>query len=311
MSMNILILGAPGFIGTNLAIKLAKTDCNLFLYGRRIEKEFKDLFLQFSNVKFLKGDFGFNEDFEKITKNIDVVYHLISSTIPASSDKFIFNEDIKSTIKLLHSMVKNKCKRIVFISSGGAIYGNAVKPPFNEDSVTNPISIYGIQKLTIEKYLYLYNYQYGLEYKIIRLSNPYGTYQRANTGQGVMATFINRVLNNEELVVYGDGEKIRDYIYIDDAIDGILNIANANSKYDLYNLGSGFGLSINDIIETIKRNTNYELKIKYVPDRITDVGANFLKIDRYINEFGNPININIDEGVRKTFNYWREKIIGR
>ena len=138
--MNILILGATGFIGTNLSLKMVDSDNDFVLHGRKINIGYKNLFKNKTNVEFLEKDFCEYIDFDALTKNVDIVYHLISSSIPASDRVFNNNEDIESTILLLESMVKNKCCKIVFISSGGAIYGNGKNLPFSEDDATNPIS---------------------------------------------------------------------------------------------------------------------------------------------------------------------------
>lgn len=308
--MDILIMGATGFIGTNLSLEIAKSDNKLLLLGRKINKEYCDLFVNKSNVQFLEKNFCKETDFDALTKNIDVVYHFISSSIPASDRVFNNNDDIESTILLLESMVRNKCNKIIFISSGGAIYGNSKKLPFSENDSTNPISEYGIQKLLIEKYLYYYKFHYGIDYKVIRLSNPYGQFQRANKGQGLIATAIYNALNDKEVIVYGDGKNTRDYIFIDDAINSIIKISTNDTKYDLYNVGSGIGYSINDILDIIKSELKINIKIKYLDKRKTDVIANFLDINRYKREFGEPITIGIKEGIRKTIEYWRKKNVG-
>lgn len=308
--MNILILGATGFIGTNLSLKMVDSDNDFVLHGRKINIGYKNLFKNKTNVEFLEKDFCEYIDFDALTKNVDIVYHLISSSIPASDRVFNNNEDIESTILLLESMVKNKCCKIVFISSGGAIYGNGKNLPFSEDDATNPISEYGIQKLLIEKYLYYYKFHYNIDYKVIRLSNPYGKFQEANKGQGLIATAIYNAINNKEILIYGDGNNTRDYIYIDDAINSIINIANNETRYDLYNVGSGIGYSINDVLNIIKEELEINIKVKYLDERKTDVIANYLDTSRYKNEFGNPISIDIKEGIMKTINYWKEKGVG-
>ena len=309
--MKILLLGATGFIGTNLSLKMVDSDNHFVLLGRKINRDYKNLFKNKSNVEVLETNFCESIDFDNLTKNVNVVYHLISSSIPASDRVFNNNEDIESTILLLESMVKNKCSKIVFISSGGAIYGNGKNLPFSEDDATNPISEYGIQKLLIEKYLYYYKFHYNIDYKVIRLSNPYGKFQEANKGQGLIATAIYNAINNKEILIYGDGNNTRDYIYIDDAINSIINIANNETRYDLYNVGSGIGYSINDVLNIIKEELEINIKVKYLDERKTDVIVNYLDTSRYKNEFGNPISIDIKEGIMKTINYWKEKGVGK
>ncbi len=306
--MNILLIGATGFIGTNLALKLSNGNDKLFLLSMKIDNEYKELFID-KNVEFIETNITNETNFDSITKNIDTVYHLFCSCVPANSNlnikKNIIN-DVEITINLLDSMVKNNSKKIIFISSGGAIYGNNNFAP-NETTPTNPITAYGIQKNTIEKLLFMYQYNYGLDYRIIRLSNPYGKYQKPNSGQGLISTFVYNAMNNLELNIYGDGTNVRDYIYIDDAINGIINIAGDNSLYKIYNLGSGKGTSINEIVNYIKIYVNSDVDIKNTDKRISDVKSIILEISRYAKEFGNPVNIDIEKGIKDLYKHLKEK----
>ena len=127
----------------------------------------------------------------------------------------------------LYVCIRCGVKKVVFVSSGGTVYGKEVDCPLKEKTATNPISSYGVQKITIEKLLYLYRYMYGLDYRIIRLANPYGPYQRPNGVLGAVTTFTYKALKGDEITVYGDGSVVRDFIYIDDAIRAIMKIVNS------------------------------------------------------------------------------------
>ena len=206
---------------------------------------------------------------------------------------------------------KNKfVKKVVFISSGGTVYGKEVRCPLNEDTPTNPISSYGLQKVTIEKLLYLYNYMYGLDYRIIRLANPYGPYQRPNGVLGAVTTFTYKALKNEEIMVYGDGTVVRDYIYIDDALRGIKNIVEGKCEHKIFNLGSGYGISINELISCIEKTLSRNLKVIYMESRAVDVPENYLDISRYESYYGKLNPIGLKEGIMKTARFM-EKIINK
>ncbi len=221
--MKILILGAAGFIGTNLTLKYLKRNTNvqLVLYDYKMEY-FNTLKKKGSNnIEFREGTFDDDTDFDEVVKGIDLVYHMISTTIPATSNYSVadgLHDNVIVTNRLLDACVRQKVGKIVFISSGGAVYGKENNMPLKEDAITNPISSYGIQKISIEKLLYLYNYIYDLDYRIVRLANPFGPYQRPDGRLGVVTTFIYKAINNEPVTIYGDGSIIRDFIYIDDAI---------------------------------------------------------------------------------------------
>lgn len=176
--MNILILGAAGFMGTNITIKLAAdinnritlVDTSRDLFGN-IER------FGFENVIIKESGFELNTEFESLLLNQDVVYHLVSTTVPTTSNQHISQELVANVVVtsiLLEACVRCNVKKVVFISSGGTVYGQDENCPFTENMATNPISSYGIQKITIEKLLYLYYYLYGLDYRVIRLANPYG-----------------------------------------------------------------------------------------------------------------------------------------
>jgi UDP-glucose 4-epimerase len=196
-----LISGA-GFIGTNLALHLSKTD-EVTVIDR--EDKFFTM-LKFLNlpIHYKAASFDFNSDFDSQVEGQDIVYHLASTVIPGNLNHDIGAEieaNVVVTGRLLDACVKQGVKKVIFISSGGAIYGKKGTCPIQEAMVTYPISSYGVQKLTIEKLLYLYRYQKGLDYRIIRLANPYGPYQRPNGKLGVVTTFVYKALSSGRLEV--------------------------------------------------------------------------------------------------------------
>lgn len=305
--MRIAILGAAGFIGTNLTIKLAKDNKNQITAVDEKKEYFSLNVLQLSNVVIKEMNFQGVEDYYEILKNQDVVYHLVSTNNPATSNLNIGREitdNIQISIHILEACVVNHVKKIIFISSGGTVYGKVDHFPISENALTNPITTYGIQKLTIEKLLYLYKCVHNLDYAIVRLSNPYGPYQRPNGKLGVVTTFVYRAINNLPLVVYGDGDIVRDYIYIDNAIDGIIGIANANSKEQIFNLGSGQGISVNEIIQTIQKVFERPLKVEYIKKRSVDVPVNILDMSRYKKEIGKLSLVSLEEGIIRTKDFF-------
>lgn len=305
--MNITILGAAGFIGTNLAIALAK-DNHVTVVDQHMDyfSAMKDLKL---NVIYRKADFTASFDYDELLENTDVLYHLISTTAPSTSNKNIAEEltaNVVVTSEILEACVRKRVKKVVFISSGGTVYGKDIVCPVGEETTANPISSYGIQKLTIEKLLYLYNYLYNLDYRIIRLANPYGPYQRPNGVLGVVTTFTYKALKNEEIVVYGDGTVVRDFIYIDDAVRGILNIVQYSGEYKLFNLGQGKGTSVNQVIHTIEKVLGKKLPVKYLSGRKVDVPVNYLDINRYESACGNLNPMSLEAGISKTLAFMRD-----
>lgn len=307
--MKYLILGGSGFIGSNLIIYLLNTPENSVISFSRneMDKEMIRQVLFKNNLETIVDDFQ-NADFDLITKDIDIVIHLVSTTIPSNSNYRIdLTDNVLPTIDLLNSCVKNNIKKFIFISSGGTVYGNTDLIPISEDHVTNPICSYGIQKLMIEKYIMLFQNNHGLESKIIRLANPYGPYQEIASGVGAITNFTLKCINKEPLVIFGDGNVVRDYIYIDDAIEGIVNIINLKSDRNIYNLGTGVGSSLNEIIAILKDIFQYDIEVFYKNARNVDVVYNVLNTTNYSNLVQSHNMTTLREGIEKLIKYFDKK----
>lgn len=305
--MNILITSAAGFIGTNLALALSQEQTNhLTLVDAKLEYFTCTLLHERANVSFQQFDVK-SDNFDALVSNQDLVFHLVSTTNPTSSNNHIeaeLDDNIAFSTRLLESCVSKHVKKIIFLSSGGTVYGNAACPIL-ETAATNPISAYGIQKLTIEKIFQLYHYLHGIDYNIIRLANPYGPYQRPNGKLGALTTFTFKVLHNEPIHVYGDGSVVRDYIYIDDAINAILKICLSTPKHHIYNIGSGQGTSIKELLQLLHETLKTDVPVEYEQKRSVDLSENYLSIQRYEDEFGPLISTSLSEGILKTADFLR------
>ena len=307
--MNILILGGAGFIGTNLSIALAKDPNNQITVADRNSAFFRPLQrLNLQQIRYEETDLSEMADFDRLVYGQEVVYHLVSTTVPSTSNRHISQEltaNVVFSSNLFESCVRNHVKKVIFISSGGTVYGKEAHCPLREDTPTNPISSYGVQKITIEKLLYLYRYMYGLDYRIVRLANPYGPYQRPNGVLGAVTTFVYKAINGQEIVVYGDGTVVRDFIYIDDAIRAILTIADHEDLHRTFNVGSGQGISIRQLLEIIETALGQQLRVRCEPGRPVDVPVNFLDVSRYESRYGAICTVSLDEGIRKTAQFMR------
>lgn len=305
--MRSIILGGAGFIGTNLAMKLSENSTErITVVDRKAEFFIAQKKLKLKNTSYLVSNFNNETNFDYLLTGQDVVYHLVSTNIPGNSNKKIPEEltaNVIMTSKMLDSAVRCGVKKIVFVSSGGAVYGNEAKSPLKEDTPTHPITSYGVQKITIEKLLYLYKYLYGLDYRIVRLANPYGPYQRPNGVLGAVTTFTYEALKKKEIQVYGDGSVVRDFIYVDDVITAITNVAYGDSSYHTFNIGSGCGISISKLLNSIMTTLKIQLNVSYTKSRNVDVPVNFLDISRYEKEYGKLNKTSLDEGIQKTAEY--------
>lgn len=297
---NVLILGGNGFLGRNLTDELLKKNCNITCFDFSLGDHSSD-------VRYISGDFIHTDNFDELVEGQDIVFHLISTTMPNSSVTFETEaqDNIISSIRLFESCVKYGA-RLIFISSGGTVYGNNGMDINSEDSPTMPYCSYAVQKLCIEKYLEVYGHQKGLDYKIARLANPYGPYQRTNSGMGVISTFIERSLTTGEIDLFGEGDTVRDYIYVGDAVRALVTIAGHDGCVNLFNVGSGEGHTLLDVIKRIEAVSGRKFKINRVPMRKSDINKNVLDITRLKCEFPDLKFTGFDEGIREYYLYKKE-----
>lgn len=305
--MHYLVLGGAGFLGSHLTNRLLREPNNIVTVFERPQANFSNIETSSSRLRIVRGSFSTDCDFSELLKGQDVVYHLVSTTVPSTSNVRLTEEirdNVIPTIKLLEACVKQHVKKIVFLSSGGTVYGGKKNVPLKEEDEQMPICSYGIQKLMIEKYIHLYFYLHGLDYRIVRLANPYGPFQNPQGKVGAVTTFLWKIMHDESITFFGDGSVIRDFIYVDDAMDGILAIVNQESDQRIFNLGSGEGCSLNDIIRTAETILQKKAIIQYEPKRETDVAYNVLDIQRYIEATGKKPEISLFEGMSKLASYY-------
>ncbi len=300
-----LVLGGNGFIGRSIVKKLSLKN-EVIIADRNFEKIYDN-----DNVSFRELDFVSCNDFSPYLEDVDIVIHLISTIGPNDRIDNIKNEikdNVFPTVQLLDDMVKCDTKKIVFISSGGTVYGEHVNKPIYEYEKKNPICHYGVTKDLIEKYLQLYNLYEGIDYRIIRLANPYSEFTKSGKSQGIVPIFIDQLLNNEEIKIWGDGNAIRDYIYIDDAVSAIIKIINYDGKEKIFNVGTGKGYTINEVIDIICKELNISFpNVVHLEKRKCDVGYNVLNIDKISNELGWEPKVSLESGIKRTI---RKKIKG-
>ncbi len=297
--MKVLVLGGSGFIGRNLIERLIEQGYGVYNFDMHDS-------INNPNVTFIQGNFNDIQKLSEIMSHIETVYHLISTTLPQSSienPEYCISTNVINTIKLLDLCVKSKVRSIIFLSSGGTVYGDIKEVPISEDHELNPVCTYGISKLTIEKLLYMYNHLYGINCTVMRVSNPYGRYQNPSGKQGVIAVFLGKIMRRETITVWGDGSSVRDYIFVEDLVDTLVKALVLKNVNGVFNVGSGKGYSINELIEIIKRVTGEEIEVEYKNARAVDVPANILKIDKANKIFGWTPKIEIDQGVEEMWKW--------
>ena len=271
----ILILGSSGYLGYSL-VKFLSDFKDLYVVGYQ-RKKFSNNFL----YRIICGDF-LSEDWDVFfQKNkFDVVIHLISSSTPSTNISFAANElsgVVLSTVKLINALRDTDIK-FIFASSGGTVYGDNHKLPIKEDSRLDPICGYGLHKVLIENYCRLYDRFYGLDYKIMRIANPYGGGGQARNTQGIIPILVRKLFANEPIEIYGN--TVRDYLYLDDLLLAFLKlIDDTQNKYRVFNIGTGVGTHTFDLIKLIETFTDRTFNnIKNTDLRVCDVSYNVLDI---------------------------------
>jgi len=260
---NILLLGGFGFLGTNVIkyVDAHLKDVYRFIVFDKFDHHLGGV--EFDSVdKVYAGDFSNRDLLEEIfaENKIDIVLHSLSTTVPVDSSnaRFDVESNLIPTLDVLGLMVKYGVKDIVYLSSGGAIYGTQDNKPHKETDDVYPVSSYGVVKLAIEKYMMQYSQLYGIRPLILRLSNPYGPYHYSMK-QGVINVAIAKALKGETLEIWGEGTSKKDYIYVEDYVEILFRLlARGNeAKGIVLNIASGQTLSVNEIAEAVKG---------YVPD---------------------------------------------
>jgi UDP-glucose 4-epimerase len=303
-----LILGANGFIGSHLTDALVEDGNAVRAFGRFRNGELR--FNSNSNIEIFEGDFLNRDDISRAVDGMDYVFHFISSTTPATAENdpmIDIDTNVKMSIILFEECVQKKVKKVIFASTGGAIYGGYSGEPMPETIPPQPVSPYAIGKLTIEHYLRYFNKKFGLDSLVYRISNPYGERHVLNSKQGVINIFLEQIAKSQPITILGDGGMVRDYIYVSD-IANMITGSFKDAKQDLYNLGSGHGLSVNNLVENIGKIVERPIEKNYLPAPSTFVNKVVLNTDRFQEEFSIRPSVDIEEGIRRTWEYITKSI---
>lgn len=303
-----MLIGGAGFIGQNLAIALKDS------YDITIVDRVDSIDSSLSDIKYCKRDFFENGIEDELIKDMDYVILLACTVGPKTSmenPQLCYKSDIVSLNSLLEQMKRLGDGQLVFISSGGTVYGEHEEKLLKEEMQNFPINHYGIMKLTQEKIILMYNTMYDMKNIIFRLSNPYGTGQRLSSGIGAVTAVLNNVMQNEKIHIWGDGNVVRDYIYINDAVTMIKRFLTKNQEISfanaVYNIGTGVGTSINEIVDIVENITGRKADVSYEAARIGDVSSNILDNSKIKSIIGDYECMSVREGVEKYYNLYHKE----
>ena len=305
----VVVLGGLGFMGSHL--------CRALLAGGHAVRVFDRLYASRELVadierglEIVEGDVSRAQDVVDAAADADVLVHLVHTTVPGSSMEdpaYDLTSNVVASVKWLRRLGETKVRRLIFISSGGTVYGAPRTVPITEDHPTEPISSYGISKLAIEKYVSAYASLLGFDYCIIRPSNVYGPGQRLHIGQGVIGVMADRALRGEPLELWGDGESLRDYLYVDDMTASVTSLLDYGGPERVFNASSGEGHSVLDIIQTLRGQLGALPEVVRKPSRGFDVPANVLDSSRLRRETGWRPTVALTEGVARTLEWLKAR----
>lgn len=297
-----LILGGGGFIGAALADQLLNEGWGVRILDRPGVRPYR-AFAPSERVEWLEGEFDDCAVVRNALRGVDAVVHLIATMLPRQSNEAPYKDvqsNVLGSLQLLEQMVTAGVQRIVFASSGGTVYGRPMHVPIREDHPTQPEVSYGICKLMIEKYLYLFSKLHGIQPLALRIANPYGGRQRIDTAQGAVAVFLHRALHHEPVEIWGDGSVVRDYLHVGDVAHAISAALDYDGPHQVMNIGAGRGLSLNGLLEEIETLLDRKVERRYLQGRGFDVPVSVLDISLAKAELGWAPRISLAEGLRLT-----------
>ena len=304
--MRTLILGGSGFIGSHVVARLKQEDVPIIVFDRNTGG-----FPTKSGVTYVKGEFGNRGELQRLFSSAEIteVVHFVASTLPETSvldPQFDVRTNLEQTISLLDLCVQHKVRKVLFMSSGGTVYGIPKYLPVDEKHPTDPITSYGITKLAIEKYLQLFQHLHGLSYVCIRAANPYGPGQSPLASQGAIPVFCYRMLRDEALDIWGDGSTVRDFFHVRDLVDLVVR-ALFSPATGVFNAGSGTGTSLASLIETLEQVLKRKALVRHLSGRLVDVPKIVLDCALAAQTFEWAPTLTLENGIRDTAEWIRKR----
>lgn len=297
MKKTVLILGGNGFIGRNLAHAMNKKGYIVYSFDMSLPLKNEE------GINYIQGDFFDDDTLFDLIQGKDIIYHAISTVNPGNSNKKFmqgYERDFVQTVKLC-GWLKNTNTKMIFLSSGGTVYGNQEIQPIKETAVPVPINHYGNVKLCIENTIRTFNFQNSTNILVARISNPYGPGQDYQKGVGFIDAALKCTLEHKPIEIWGDGENVRDYIYIDDVCEMLIALAEYDGDETTFNLSSGKGMSLNDIVSII-RNKIADVDVIYKEHRSVDARRIILSNERICEVYKGNL-LDIETGIEKYAEY--------
>ena len=304
--MKILITGGAGFIGSHLVEKLLVKNNEILIIDNLMTGKKENLSFE-GNYELFIDDLGSEKSLDKITEfNPDVCFHLAaqaSVVISVSNPSLDFDHNILQPILLLKTLLKTDCKKIVFSSSGGTIFGEPVNVPTSEeDYAGEPQSPYGVAKKRLNELIQIITKDTNMSYSILNFSNVFGPRQDPHGEAGVISIFSNKFLNNERPIIYGDGNQTRDYVYVLDVVEAM--ILSGRSEDNLFlNIGTGVETSVNQLVEIMKDKFNSDIEPIYQDAREGELLRSVLDNSKALATIGWKPVYDLNAGMEKVVDW--------
>lgn len=302
----VVVLGGLGFIGSHLCRALVAQGRSVRVFDKPDASH--DAISDFEqSIEIVSGDIAKPEEVVDAIRDASVLINLVHTTVPGSSmidPGLDIISNVASSARWLKHIGETSLRKIIYFSSGGTVYGES-KERITEDYPTNPLNSYGITKLAVEKYTAMYATHADIDYCIVRPSNVYGPGQQLHYGQGVIGIMASRALRGERLEVWGEGTDHRDFLYVDDLVKAILRLLNYDGEVRVFNVSSGVGHSVLDVIAVLERSIQPFPEVVHTPKRPIDVPLNILDSSRLQDETGWQPTTDFDEGVSRTIEWMK------
>jgi UDP-glucose 4-epimerase len=309
--MKILVTGGAGFIGSHVADAYLQEGHEVAVLdnlstGFRRNVPTKAVFFE-TDILDSEGVFRVFEEFQPEIVN----HHAAQMDVRRSliEPEFDARTNILGSLHLILASVSYAVKKFIYISTGGAVYGEPKSLPVREDHPVNPECAYGISKHTVEHYLHLYRFLEGLDYTVLRYPNVYGPRQNPKGEAGVNAIFIDQMLEGTIPTIYGDGEQLRDYVYVGDIVAANVAALTRGSG-EIVNIGSGTGVSVNQIVTVLARLLDFRESPKYAPARAGEIYKIYLDPTHAKEILGWKAQVPFEEGLRRTIEWHRRRRVG-
>jgi UDP-glucose 4-epimerase len=305
--LNILVTGGAGFIGSHITDAYIAEGHNVIIVDNLSGGVVENLN---PKAKFYQLDIR-SEKLEDVfqKEKIDVVNHLAAQMDVRRSvadPKFDASVNVVGGLNIFESARKHRVKKIIFSSTGGALYGEQDYFPADEEHPTRPLSPYGISKLCTEKYLFFYKAVYGINHVVLRYANVYGPRQNPHGEAGVVAIFCTKMLNGEQPVINGDGKQTRDYTFVGDVVKANV-LALQYDGSNIYNIGTGIESDVNKLFAELRSHLHPSCLEKHAPAKAGEQQRSVISYGKIEKELGWKPTVQLEEGLRLTAEYFRKK----